>query len=272
MTDTRTAVVTGAARGIGAGIAKRLAADGFAVAVVDKHEASCQRVVEAIRKAGGRALAVGVDVADWQAVRAGVERIARELGEPTVLVNSAGILQDNMLFKIGADELDAVVTMNLRGSLLMTRAVQGYMTKGGWGRIVNLASTPAPGDCGSPGNRPAKNGSLDFTKTLASELGRFGVTVNAIAPGFIETEMTAATAEWVGVPFQEFRKAAVAQIPVARTGKPEDIAHAVSFFASEGAGFVSGQALNVAGGRRFDGLPPHRADSKSRSFARIPQG
>ncbi|MDZ5445909.1 3-oxoacyl-ACP reductase FabG [Micromonospora sp. 4G57] len=248
MTITRTAVVTGAARGIGAGVAKRLARDGFAVAVVDLAEAAGKPVVEEIEAGGGRALAVGADVADEQAVQAAVDRIAEELGEPTVLVNNAGIIRDNLLFKMSADDWDAVVNVHLRGSFLMARAVQGYMTKAGWGRIVNLSSTSALGNRGQANYAAAKAGLQGFTKTLALELGKFGVTANAIAPGFIETEMTAATAARVGMPFEDFTKAAAAQIPVARTGKPEDIAHAVSFFVSEGAGFVSGQVLYVAGG------------------------
>ncbi len=247
-TASRTAVVTGAARGIGAGVAKRLAADGFAVAVLDLDEAGCKPVVEEIEAAGGRALAVGVDVADEPGVRAAVERIAEQLGEPTVLVNNAGIVRDNLLFKMTADDWDPVMAVHLRGSFLMTRAVQGYMTRAGWGRIVNLSSTSALGNRGQANYAAAKAGVQGFTKTLAIELGRFGVTANAIAPGFIETDMTAVTAERMGVSFEEFKAAAAAQIPVARTGTPDDIAHAVSFFASEGAGFVSGQVLYVAGG------------------------
>ncbi|GHJ53694.1 3-oxoacyl-ACP reductase [Nonomuraea sp. TT08I-71] len=248
MTSTRTAVVTGAARGIGAGVARRLARDGFAVAVVDLDEAAARPVVDEIEAAGGRALAVGADVADEQAVRAAVDRIAGELGEPAVLVNNAGITRDNLLFKMTADDWDAVVNVHLRGSFLMSRAVQGYLTGAGWGRIVNLSSTSALGNRGQANYAAAKAGLQGFTKTLALELGKFGVTVNAIAPGFIETEMTAATAARLGVPFEEFKRAAAAQIPVARTGTPEDIAHAVSFFVSEGAGFVNGQVLYVAGG------------------------
>jgi 3-oxoacyl-[acyl-carrier protein] reductase len=247
-TTPRTAVVTGAARGIGAGVAKRLAADGHAVAVLDLDEASCKPVVEEIETAGSRALAVGVDVADEPGVQAAVERIAAELGEPTVLVNNAGIIRDNLLFKMTTDDWDQVMGVHLRGSFLMTRAVQGHMTKAGWGRIVNLSSTSALGNRGQANYAAAKAGLQGFTKTLALELGRHGVTANAIAPGFIETEMTAATAERIGVPFEQFKATAASQIPVARTGTPDDVAHAVSFFASEDAGFVSGQVLYLAGG------------------------
>ncbi|MGW5692373.1 3-oxoacyl-ACP reductase FabG [Streptomyces asiaticus] len=245
---TRTAVVTGAARGIGAAVAQRLAADGLAVAVLDLDEAFCKPVVEEIEAAGGRALAVVVDVSDEAAVQSATERIATELGEPTVLVNNAGIIRDNLLFKMTVTDWDAVMNVHLRGSFLMSRAVQGYMTKAGFGRIVNLSSTSALGNRGQANYAAAKAGVQGFTKTLALELGKFGVTVNAIAPGFIETEMTAATAARVGVDFEDFKAYAAKEIPVARTGTPADIANAVSFFVGEAAGFVSGQVLYVAGG------------------------
>ena len=245
---TRTAIVTGAARGIGAAVARRLSQDGFAVAVLDLDEAACGPVVSEIEAAGGRALAVGVDVADEQAVQTAVTRVAEQLGAPTVLVNNAGITRDNLLFKMTTDDWDAVMNVHLRGSFLMSKATQKYMTEAGWGRIVNLSSVSALGNRGQANYAAAKAGLQGFTKTLAIELGKFGVTANAIAPGFIETEMTADTARRVGVPFEEFKAAAAAQIPVARVGQPEDIAATASFLASEGAGFVSGQVIYVAGG------------------------
>ncbi|MGN6243060.1 MAG: 3-oxoacyl-ACP reductase FabG [Motilibacteraceae bacterium] len=248
MTEQRTAVVTGAARGIGAAVAERLAADGFAVAVLDLDESACQGTVEAIKAAGGTAIGVGVDVADEQAVEAAVTRVAEELGGPTVLVNNAGITRDNLLFKMTTGDWDAVMGVHLRGSFLMSRACQKYMTDAQWGRIVNLSSTSALGNRGQANYAAAKAGLQGFTKTLAIELGKFGVTVNAIAPGFIETEMTAATAERIGIPFEQFKAGAAAQIPVNRVGQPEDIAATVSFFAREEAGFVSGQVIYVAGG------------------------
>jgi 3-oxoacyl-[acyl-carrier protein] reductase len=248
MSQTRTAVVTGAARGIGAAVAERLAADGLAVAVLDLDEVACKDVVERIQAAGGRALAVGVDVADEAAVEAAVDRVAIELGTPTVLVNNAGIIRDNLLFRMTADEWDAVMGVHLRGSFLMTRAVQQHMTQAGWGRIVNLSSTSALGNRGQANYAAAKAGLQGFTKTLALELGRFGVTANAVAPGFIETEMTRATAERMGVSFEDFTAAVVKDIPVGRGGTPVDVAHAVSFFVSEGAAFISGQVLYVSGG------------------------
>ncbi|MFD6400181.1 3-oxoacyl-ACP reductase FabG [Nocardia sp. NPDC060249] len=247
-TQRKVAIVTGAARGIGAAVATKLATDGYAVAVLDLDEAACAGTVAAIEAAGGAALAVGADVADEAAVAAAVERIATELGAPTVLVNNAGVLRDNLLFKMSVDDWDTVMNVHLRGAFLMTRAVQKYMVEAKFGRIVNLSSTSALGNRGQANYSAAKAGMQGFTKTLAFELGKFGVTANAIAPGFIETEMTAATAARVGADFEAFKAAAAAQIPVNRVGTPEDIANTAAFFVSEGAGFVSGQVIYVAGG------------------------
>lgn len=246
----RTAIVTGAARGIGAAIARRLSEDGFAVAVLDLDETACKAVVDEIEAAGGRALAVGADVSDEQAVEAAVGRVASELGAPTVLVNNAGITRDALLFKMKVDDWDAVMNVHLRGAFLMSRATQKYMVEAKWGRIVNLSSVSALGHHGQVNYSAAKAGIQGLTKTLAIELGKFGVTANAIAPGFIETEMTATTAERIGVPFEDFKAAAAKNIPVARVGQPEDIAATVSFFAREDASFISGQVLYAAGGPR----------------------
>ena len=246
----RTAIVTGSARGIGAATARRLATDGLAVAVLDLDEAACAGTVKEIADAGGRALAVGADVSDGAQVLAAVERVAAELGEPTVLVNNAGVIRDNLLFKMTDDDWDTVMGVHLRGAFQMTRAVQKYMVEQRFGRIVNLSSSSALGNRGQVNYSAAKAGLQGFTKTLAIELGKFGVTANAIAPGFIATDMTAATAERLGVPFEDFKAAAAKEIPVQRVGLPEDIAHTVSFLVSEGAGFVSGQVIYVAGGPR----------------------
>ncbi|HSS68610.1 MAG TPA: SDR family oxidoreductase, partial [Nocardioidaceae bacterium] len=196
------------------------------------------------------ALAVGADVSDPAAVDAAVKRVTAELGAPTVLVNNAGITRDNLLFKMSDDDWDAVLAVHLRGAFLMSRAVQGHLTTAGWGRIVNLSSVSALGNRGQANYAAAKAGMQGFTKTLSIELGKFGVTVNAIAPGFIVSDMTKATAARVGVPFDDFMAARAADTPVPRVGVPDDIAHAVSFFVSEGASFVSGQVLYVAGGPR----------------------
>ena len=244
----RVAVVTGAARGIGADVARRLAGDGMAVAVLDLDESTCADVVEDIVASGGRALAVGADVSDPDQVEAAVARIADRLGAPTVLVNNAGIIRDNLIFKMSVEDWDSVMSVHLRGAFLMTKACQAYMTQERFGRIVNLSSTSAQGNRGQVNYSAAKAGMQGLTKTLAIELGKFGVTANAIAPGFIETEMTAETAERIGISFDDLKNMARDQAAVGRTGTPHDIAHAVSFFASEGAGFTTGQVLYVAGG------------------------
>ncbi|MFG2496295.1 3-oxoacyl-ACP reductase FabG [Streptomyces caniferus] len=244
----RVAVVTGGARGIGAATARRLAADGMSVAVLDLDAAACEPVVAAVTADGGRALAVAADVSDTDQVDAATARIAGELGPPTVLVNNAGVLRDNLLHKMSEADWETVMGVHLRGAFLMTRAAQRYMTEQRWGRIVNLSSTSARGNRGQANYAAAKAGLQGFTRTLAVELGKFGITANAVAPGFVVTEMTRATAARVGADFEELRAHMAKLIPVARVGEPEDIAHAVSFLAGEDAGFVSGQVLYVAGG------------------------
>jgi 3-oxoacyl-[acyl-carrier protein] reductase len=246
--DRRVAIVTGAARGIGAAVAQRLAHDGFDVAVLDLDEAACADTVESCRKEGVSALAVAVDVADEDAVGSAVDRLAGELGAPTVLVNNAGIIRDNFLAKMPSADWDAVLNVHLRGAYLMSRAVQSFMREARWGRIVNMSSGSALGNPGQANYAAAKAGIQGFTKTLAKELGRFGVTVNSVAPGFVVTDMTAATAQRIGVPFEKFRDSIVQGIPIGRAGEPEDIAAAVAFFVREDAGYVSGQVLYAAGG------------------------
>lgn len=248
MAPSRVAIVTGAARGIGAAVAKRLAQDGFAVGVLDLTEDNCKDTVAAIQAAGGTALALGADVSDAAQVTAAVGKVAEELGPPTVLVNNAGVLRDNLIFKMSEDDWDLVLGVHLRGAFLMTREVQKHQTEQGWGRIINLSSTSALGNRGQVNYSAAKAGMQGFTKTLAIELGKFGVTANAIAPGFIETDMTAATAARVGVDFEQFKEGAAAAIPVRRVGQPEDIAALASFLAGDESGFVSGQVIYVAGG------------------------
>jgi 3-oxoacyl-[acyl-carrier protein] reductase len=247
-TEQRVAIVTGGARGIGAATAVRLAEEGRAVAVLDLDEAVCKDTVEKITAAGGTALAVGCDVSDADRVEAAIARVVEGLGAPTILVNNAGVLRDNLLFKMSESDWDTVVNVHLKGAFLMTRACQKHMVDAKFGRVVNLSSSSALGNRGQANYSAAKAGLQGFTKTLAKELGKFGITANAVAPGFVVTDMTAATAARVGMSFEEFQAAAAIQIPVQRVGRPEDIANAIAFFTGEQAGFVSGQVLYVAGG------------------------
>ena len=246
----RVAIVTGAGRGIGAAIAHRLAADGMSVGVVDLDEQGSRRTAKEITENGGRAIPIGADVADETAAGNAVQQTAAELGPVTVLVNSAGIIRDNLIFRMSTADWDSVMDVHLRGAFLMTRAAQTHMTQAKWGRIVNISSTSALGNRGQANYAAAKAGLIGFTKTLALELGKFGVTANAIAPGFVETEMTAATAARQGLDFEEWKSSIARDIPLGRIGQPEDVAAVASFLCSEDAGYVSGQVIYVNGGAK----------------------
>ena len=199
----RVALVTGAARGIGASIALRLAADGFDIAVLDLDKAACAQTVRSVEALGRRSTAIAADVGDEAQVKAAIARIVTDLGPQTVLINNAGILRDRTLAKMTADDWDLVMSVNLRGAFLMSREVQPHMRAEGWGRIVSLSSTAALGALGEANYAAAKAGIQGFTKSLAIELGRHGITANAVAPGFIETAMTAEVAARVGISFEE---------------------------------------------------------------------
>ena len=248
--SNRIAIVTGGARGIGAAIATRLATDGYDIAVIDLDADECSETVKSVESLGRRALAVAADVADEQAVRDGVAAVVDGLGAPAVLVNNAGVIRDRTLAKMSLDDWNVVIDVNLRSVFLMSREVQGHMRAAGWGRIVNLSSIAALGVVGEANYAAAKAGIQGLTKTMALELGRFGITANAVAPGFVVTDMTRAVAIRMGVPFQQVVDEMMKTIHVGRPGEPDDIANAVAFFVDPRSSFVTGQVLYVAGSPR----------------------
>jgi 3-oxoacyl-[acyl-carrier protein] reductase len=253
--DGRVAVVTGAARGIGFGIAGRFAEEGASVAVLDLDEASAAdsagRLPSTGSTEGGREqkhVGIACDVSDSGSVQTAVDRVVAELGALHILVNNAGVTRDNLLFKMTDDDWDMVMGVHLRGAFLMTRAAQKHFVEQKYGKVVCLSSVSALGNRGQANYSAAKMGIQGFVRTLGIELGPFGVTANAIAPGFIATDMTDATAARVGMPVEEFRKAAADRNPVRRVGFPEDIAAAAAFLCSDEASYITGQTLYVDGG------------------------
>jgi 3-oxoacyl-[acyl-carrier protein] reductase len=245
----RVALVTGAAQGIGAAVAQRLAADGAKVGVLDLNQDAAQAVAEQITAAGGQAIGLGADVSKRDQVQAAVDNLVEHFGGLHVLVNNAGVLRDNLLFKMTDDDWTLVMEVHLRGAFLCSQIAQKHMVAAKYGRIVSMSSTSALGNRGQANYSTAKAGLQGLTKTLAIELGPFGVTANAIAPGFIETAMTKATAERIGTTIEAMREATASAVPVRRGGVPEDIANTVAFFAGEESGYVTGQVIYVDGGR-----------------------
>ncbi|MBT2570718.1 3-oxoacyl-ACP reductase FabG [Planococcus sp. ISL-110] len=246
--EGKTAFVTGGSRGIGRQIAERFASEGANVAIIDVNEEALQAAQEEMSGQGYSIYTKNASVTDKEQVEQAMKEVFDKYGSIDVLVNNAGVIRDNMLFKMTDEDWLTVTDVHLKGAFYATRAAQQYMTQNKYGRIINISSTSALGNRGQANYATAKAGLQGFTKTLAIELGKYGITANAVAPGFIETDMTKATAERIGVPFEELIKASVSNIPVGRSGKPEDIANAVAFFADERSSFVSGQVLYVAGG------------------------
>jgi 3-oxoacyl-[acyl-carrier protein] reductase len=247
--DGRIAVVTGAARGIGLGIATRFADEGASVAVLDLDESQASEAAGGLATVDGqRHLGIGCDVSDGDSVKSAVDRVVAELGALHILVNNAGVTRDNLLFKMSDDDWDTVMAVHLRGAFLMTRAAQQHFVEQKYGKVVCLSSVSALGNRGQANYAAAKMGLQGFVRTLGIELGPFGVNANAIAPGFIASDMTDATAARVGMSVQDFRQAAADRNPVRRVGFPEDIAAAAAFLCSEEASYITGQTLYVDGG------------------------
>ena len=246
--DGRVAFITGAARGIGAATARRLAADGARVAIADLDEQGCRQIAAEISQAGTEALALTCDVSDAAAVRQTVDAAAAHFGKLDILVNNAGIIRDNLIHKMTEDDFDRVLSVHLRGAFLCSQAAQKYMVPAQYGRIISLSSTSALGNRGQANYSAAKAGLQGLTRTLAIELGRFGITANAVAPGFIDTDMTRATAERMGVTPEAFQAGASQYIALRRIGAPSEVASVIAFLASDDASYVSGQVIYVAGG------------------------
>lgn len=248
--DGRVAFVTGAGQGIGAATAMRLAEEGAKIVLADINTEACQQIVQDLEKLGSQSLVVQCNVADKTMVEAAVAQAAEHFGQIDILVNNAGVTRDNLLFKMTDDEWDTVINVHLKGAFLCSRAVQTHMVKQKYGRIISLSSTSALGNRGQVNYSTAKAGLQGLTRTLAIELGPFGITANAVAPGFIDTEMTRNTAKRMGFDPQERIDAASKTIPVRRVGLPRDVANVICFLASEESSFVSGQIIYVAGGPR----------------------
>lgn len=246
--DGRVAFVTGGSRGIGRGIVELFAQEGAKVAFIDINEEALTTATHQLRDKGYEVYSKVASVTEEDQVENAMQEVYERFGSIDILVNNAGVIRDNLLFKMTESDWQTVMDIHLKGSFLATRAAQKYMVKQNYGRIISISSTSALGNRGQANYATAKAGLQGFTKTLAIELGKYGITANAVAPGFIETEMTKATAERIGISFEDMVEARIAEIPVKRSGKPGDIANAVAFFADEKSSFVSGQVLYVAGG------------------------
>ena len=249
--DNRVAFVTGAGRGIGQAVCKKLASEGAAVGVADLEQNVAEETAAEIRNAGGKALAVACDVGKRDQVEAAVERTAKEFGgKIDICVACAGLLRDNMLFKMSDEDWDLVMTTHLKGSFLASQACQKYMVQQKYGKIVFISSTSALGNRGQSNYSAAKAGLQGLAKTEAIELGPFNINVNAVAPGFIETRMTRSVAERTGADWEQMKADAASRIPLRRIGQPEDVANVIAFLCSEEASYVTGQVIYIAGGPR----------------------
>ncbi|MFD2639951.1 3-oxoacyl-ACP reductase FabG [Piscibacillus salipiscarius] len=246
--DGKVALVTGGSRGIGKGVAEKFLEEGAKVGIIDVNEEALAEAESDFSSKGFEVFTKVASVTEIDQVEQAVEELVNQFGSVDILVNNAGVIRDNLLFKMSSDDWNMVMDVHLKGAFNCSKVVQKYMVEQKYGRIINISSTSALGNRGQANYSTAKAGLQGFTKTLAIELGKYGITANAVAPGFIETDMTKATAERIGITFEQLVEHSVSQIPVGRSGKPEDIANAALFYADEASSFVSGQVIYVAGG------------------------
>lgn len=244
----RVAIVTGSGRGIGAATASLLAKEGAKVIISDINEAACEETTAAVRATGGEAIGIACDITIRKSVEEMVQKTIDAYGRLDILVNNAGIIRDNLVHKMTDDDWDTVMNVHLKGSFYAAQAAQRFMVQQRYGKIVNLSSTSALGNRGQLNYATAKAGLQGFTRTLAIELGKFNINVNAVAPGFIESDMTKATAERIGIDFEKLKQAAIQHSLLGRAGIPMDIANAVLFLVSDESSFITGQVLYVRGG------------------------
>ena len=246
--EGRVAVVTGGARGIGAATARHLAKAGAKVAVLDLNGEAAKETAASISDTVGEVIGLEANVTDRHAMARVIDSIANHFGRIDILMNNAGVLRDNLLFKMSDTDWDLVMDVHLKGAFITTQLAQRYMVEQRHGRIISMSSISANGYRGQANYSAAKAGIQGFTRSVAIELGPFGITANAIAPGFIETDMTRETAERLGTTIDDMRAQASKNTPVRRGGLPDDVANAVLFLASDESSFITGNTLYVTGG------------------------